>query len=524
MKKTLPLSADVLIVGGGVAGLSTALSLSPLKVLLVAPSIPSKEGSTYWAQGGISAAISNTDSTLSHAEDTIAVGGKLCDENVVRAITSKAPQAINWLSNLGVPFDRGEDSNLILALEAAHSTRRVCHAGGDQIGRAITTALTREVIQAPNITLLEGSLYSLLKDENGSLAGAEIATKYGLQPIHTSHTILATGGIGGLFLHSTNPSTVRGEGIALAALVGAELIDLEFIQFHPTALNIGNKRQKPLLTEALRGEGAEIVNEFGEAFLYKLDSRGSLAPRALIAKGIAEEIRLGREIFLDARSIAHKFNSHFPQVTQICKEANLNPLVDLLPIVPAAHYHMGGIRSDVYGRTSIEGLYAVGEVACTGFHGANRLASNSLLEGVVTGRLCGELISEEFNLKSTKSRSTSFSEKFLQTGEQGALNPASFSKYLGIIRNGEELERCYSSLQFPRSLVGLTQKLIIHSALIRTESRGAHYRDDFPETSNLWVKRICTSVNGLSELTSKFLPVNSSSLEKNKPSTQLNLT
>lgn len=509
MKKP-PLSADVLIVGGGVAGLSAALSLAPLKVLLVAPNIPSQEGSTYWAQGGISAAISNEDSPELHAEDTIAVGGRLCDESVVREITGQAPNAIQWLSSHGVRFDRAEDASLILALEAAHSKRRVCHAGGDQIGRGITNALTKQVIQAQNITLIQGTLYSLLKDESGSLVGAEIHTSYGLQPIHTAHTILATGGIGGLFLHSTNPSTVRGEGLALAALVGAELIDLEFIQFHPTALNVGDKRQKPLLTEALRGEGAEILNNLGEPFLYRLDPRGPLAPRALIAKGIAEELLLGREIFLDVRGISQKVNSHFPQVTQICKEANLNPAVDLLPIVPAAHYHMGGIRADVSGKTSINGLYAIGEVACTGFHGANRLASNSLLEGVVMGRLCGlEITSQDF-LKAGKSLSKTYSEKFLQTGEQGALNPASFSRNLGIIRNGEELEKAYLSLQSPRSLVGLAQKLIINSAITRTESRGAHYRVDFPDTSQLWDKRISVVLNDALEPINKFVSLDSS--------------
>lgn len=520
MKKP-PLSADVLIVGGGVAGLSAALSLAPLKVLLVAPNIPSKEGSTFWAQGGISAAISPEDSPLSHAEDTIAVGGNLCDEGIVREITDQAPKAIQWLSNHGVIFDRADDSSLILALEAAHSKRRVCHAGGDQIGRGITNALTKEVIQAQNITLIQGTLHSLLKDESGSLAGAEILTSYGLQPIHTPHTILATGGIGGLFLHSTNPSTVRGEGLALAALVGAELIDLEFIQFHPTALNVGSKRQKPLITEALRGEGAEIVNDLGEAFLYKLDSRGSLAPRALIAKGIAEELRTGREIFLDARVISRKVNSHFPQVTQICKEYNLNPAVDLLPIVPAAHYHMGGIRADICGRTSIKGLYAIGEVACTGFHGANRLASNSLLEGVVMGRMCGlEITSQSFS-KLSKTSSKTYSESFLETGEQGALNPSSFSRNLGIIRNGLDLENAYSLLQSPRSLVGLAQKLIIQSAITRNESRGAHYREDHPKTSVLWNKRISVILNSLLEPIIKFTQTNNHDISNTSSTTKI---
>ncbi|HWZ17945.1 MAG TPA: L-aspartate oxidase, partial [Ktedonobacteraceae bacterium] len=378
-------SYDVSIVGGGIAGLSVALRLPENLSVALFTKGQLGESNTRYAQGGLTVALGADDSPELHFQDTIAAGAGLCDETAVRLLTQEARTAVSWLISMGVQFDRalpGSDEHatedgLLLGREAAHSRWRVLHAGGDATGAEIERALMTAVRKRSSITLYQETYVSRLVVENGICVGLEALAKGGQSFAFTSRsTILANGGAGGLWLHTSNPAGATADGLALAWRAGAALTDLEFMQFHPTVLVVGGSH---LISEAVRGEGAYLRNHAGERFMPRYHELAELAPRDVVARSILSEM-LSEETdceFLDLRHLpAECMYERFPTISTICRRYGLDLAKDLLPIAPAAHYCMGGVMTDTYGRTTLAGLYAVGEVACTGIHGANRLASN----------------------------------------------------------------------------------------------------------------------------------------------------
>ncbi|MEQ1810191.1 MAG: L-aspartate oxidase, partial [Terricaulis sp.] len=366
---------EILIVGAGLAGLFLALKLAPRRCVVLSQAPLGQASSSAWAQGGLAAALAPGDDPKLHAADTVTAGAGLVDPAIASLIAREGPDRVRDLIALGVPFDRTPDGALAQSLEAAHSRPRVVRVSGDLAGKAIMDALIAAARAAPHIDIVERKrARALMRDANGRVCGVLCD---GDETFLASEVILATGGAGGLFAVTTNPTEAQGQGFAMAARVGALIADPEFVQFHPTAIDIG-RDPAPLATEALRGEGAHVVNGKGESFV------ADLAPRDVVARAIHLERQAGRGAFLDAReAVGSKFPAHFPTVFAACMSAGLDPRIAPIPIAPAAHYHMGGVATDIWGRSSVDGLWAVGECASTGAHGANRLASNSLLEAVV---------------------------------------------------------------------------------------------------------------------------------------------
>src|SRR5262247_583557 len=376
------LAGQPIIVGAGLAGLLTALHLVPEPVIVLAKAPLALGAASAWAQGGIAAAVGADDDPALHAADTMAAGAGLCDASMVERITAAAPGAVDDLARRGVAFDRSADGRFKLGLEAAHGRRRIVHAGGDGTGREIMRALIASVQQTPSITVLDGVEARRLIMADGRLAGVLAQTRTGPLLLASSRVVIATGG---LYRHSTNPLGAIGQGLALAARAGAVLTDMEFVQFHPTALDVGLDPM-PLVSEAVRGEGAILVDEAGERFVAG-HGRGELEPRDVVTRAVWGHIIGGHRVFLDARNpLGKHFAERFPLIGAHCNSAGINPATMPIPVRPAAHYHMGGIAVDKGGRTSIEGLWACGEAAATGLHGANRLASNSLLEAACCAR------------------------------------------------------------------------------------------------------------------------------------------
>ncbi len=372
----------VVVIGAGIAGLMTALELAPRPVVLISKGPLGAEGSTLWAQGGLAAALGPDDSPALHAADTIAAGDGLCDVAIVECFAKAAPPAIEKLARLGVRFDRTRDGGFALGLEAAHSRRRVAHSGGDGAGREVMRALVAAAQATTSIEILEGYEARRLVVEDNAVIGLLAVGPSGPTLFRADAVVIATGGIGGLYEDSTNPLGSFGQGIALAARAGASLADMEFVQFHPTALD-GARRPTPLVSEAVRGEGAILVDDTGERFMAGVPG-AELAPRDVVARAIAARRAAGRRVFLDARAaIGFRFEARFPVIAESCHAAGVDPAREPIPVRPAQHYHMGGIAVDAEGRSSVAGLWACGEAACTGLHGANRLASNSLTEAAV---------------------------------------------------------------------------------------------------------------------------------------------
>ncbi len=383
-----PIAADVVVVGTGIAGMSAALALpGGCRVHVLTKTDWDVGGSSRWAQGGLAAAVGPGDSPERHAADTLAVGGGLNDPDVVAVLTRGGPPAVARLIALGARFDRGADGRLSLGREAAHGTRRILHAHGDATGAEIVRALMAALHAAPHATVFTRAFAWDLVVRGGRVAGVRAVHADGRAVVHAAGAVVvATGGCGQLYRFTTNPPEVTGDGLAMAARAGVRLADLEFVQFHPTALAV-DADPLPLLTEALRGEGARLVDDAGRRFMADVHPAGELAPRDVVARAIWRELAGGRQAFLDARGIAaaEAFADRFPTVFAACRRHGIDPRRSLLPVVPAAHYHMGGVAVDAWGRASLAGLWACGEVAATGAHGANRLASNSLLEALVFG-------------------------------------------------------------------------------------------------------------------------------------------
>lgn len=470
-----------IIIGGGIAGLMTALRLAPEPVVLITKAPLGSEASSMLAQGGLAASLGADDSPDLHFADTLAAGDGLCDERTVRRVVEAAPRAIEDLVRLGVAFDRAPDGTLRLGLEAAHSRRRIVHAAGDATGRELVRALAAAVRRTPSVTVLEGIEARRLLVEDGAIAGVLAAGSTGAIALSSGRVVLATGGIGGLFGDTTNPLGSFGQGLALAARAGAELADLEFVQFHPTALD-SPRRPMPLVSEAVRGEGAVLVDERGVRFLAKTPG-GELAPRDVVARAVWQHLAAGHRVFLDARQcLGPRFGERFPAIAVLCREAGIDPAAEPIPVRPAAHYHMGGAAVDAKGRSSVEGLWACGEIACTGLQGANRLASNSLTEAVVSAAWVAESVAAALPGKGRRLFPTIMTPR----PDASRIRPIA-SSALGIVRDGETLRDAAATLlpmaadREAASDPALVTLMIAIAALRREESRGSHYRSDFTQ-------------------------------------------
>ncbi len=507
----------IVIIGAGAAGLSTALALAPQPVILITKTAELASGSTPWAQGGIAAALAADDGADLHYADTLGAGADLCDPITSRLLTEDGPRTIARLLTLGMPFDRSADGRLAMAREAAHSRARVVHAGGDSTGKALAETLVERVRQTPSIRVLTKTMaVDLAVDRantNNRIRGVLVYGPYGWRMIAADAVVLASGGIGMAWQHTTNPSENTGDGLAMAARAQALLADLEFMQFHPTALNVadGSGARLPLLTEALRGAGALLLDSQGQRFMVHEHPLAELAPRDVVARAIGIRQTAGEEIFLDLRpALEREGADHFPQVLESCRAYGLAPFAAPVPVAPAAHYHMGGVVTDPRGRTSLPGLWACGEVACTGVHGANRLASNSLLEALVFG----DRVASDIVLALADGRQPPAPGPCAQTlptigdsaGCQDIFDQLRqiMSSSVGLVRDAQGLQSAADALAAladrfaalpsvpatpqavrvwaeTRALLTVAP-LVVQGAQQRQESRGAHARLDHPQS------------------------------------------
>ena len=478
-----------MVVGAGIAGLVSALELAPHPVLVVARNPLGSGTATGWAQGGIAAAIDPRDSAADHVRDTLRAAAGIADKAVVERVIHQAPRAIAALIAHGAQFDRTASGELELAREGGHGFARIIHAR-DATGGEILRALSAAVLATPSIEFRNGTVTDLMLS-SGDVGGVVVNG----MALNASAVVLATGGVGGLFSRTTNPLGAFGSGIDLAARCGALLADLEFVQFHPTALDAGLDPM-PLISEALRGAGAWVIDESGQRFLFDSIPEGELASRDRVARTVFEKIAAGQRVFLDTRAaIGNAIATEFPSAFAACMEAGIDPRRVPIPIAPAAHYHMGGIAVDVHGRASIGRLWACGEVAASGLHGANRLASNSLLEGVVMGGAVARDVTDFLAAAPLRA----LRDEPFESWHESTPGAAEASRRLreiayqevAIIRSAASLDRAIGACNeaiaaFPRyhdvAVRARVLRLIARSARYRQESRGSHFRSDFPET------------------------------------------
>ncbi len=484
---------DLIVIGSGAAGLSVALSAVGLRVAIVSRGMLGLDGTSCWAQGGMAVALGPGDSAGQHAADTINAGARQNNKSAVRWLAEAAPDVVRWLLALGVQFDT-VNGRLALGREAAHSFPRVLHAGGDATGAELMRVMRETVCQQSWIERFEFCEACELLKHAGNVVGVSVRNRHGeVERLLAPNVVLATGGVGQLFRHTSNPSEADGSGLALAYHAGADFSDMEFVQFHPTAMapeDASQNVQLPLITEALRGAGAVLVNETGARFLGAANAQLELAPRDVLARAVCEQIANGHRVYLDARVLGDGIRTRFPTFVQNCATRGLDPRAHLIPVVPAAHYHMGGIKVDLHSMTRVPGLYAVGEVACTGVHGANRLASNSLLEAIAFGRALGERLAQRGESAPIANADaaighatrTPSANDHLVLGRLRQL----MSAQVGVIRNVEGLHSASQQIQVleRRCLAGspvlrqlLVARLIIDAALRRRESVGAHFID-----------------------------------------------
>ncbi|MCE9649942.1 MAG: L-aspartate oxidase [Parvibaculum sp.] len=493
-------AGDVLIVGAGLAGLFTALKLAPRAVTVLAAAPIGDGASSAWAQGGVAASVDAGDTPGAHTADTVAAGAGIVDEAAMLSIAREAGDRIEDLLRLGVPFDRDLEGKLSLGREAAHSHRRIVRVRGDRAGKAIMEALVAAVRATPSIRIVEGySAYELLMAD-GRVAGVRAHDANGRSlAVLARATVLASGGVGQLFAVTTNPPQARGQGIAIAARAGAVIADPEFVQFHPTAI-AGTRDPAPLVTEALRGEGAILIDGQGRRFMPAVHPDAELGPRDVVARAIHREIAAGRNVYLDTRGVlGARLPEAFPTVYENCISMGIDPVRDPIPVAPAAHYHMGGIKVDAAGRTSLEGLWACGEVSSTGAHGANRLASNSLLEAVVYGaRIAADISGSVLAVPGEVCQPVELNAALTMPPLPVAQLRQTMTASVGVIRNREGLVHALAEIERLERAAGAdnlfrniatTSRLIAAAALAREESRGGHFRSDFPEPREVWRHR-----------------------------------
>jgi L-aspartate oxidase len=544
------ISADVIVVGSGVAGLTAALRLRQRvdRVLLVTKTVLA-EGSTMWAQGGIAAALDPADSPEEHLVDTLVAGAGVCDEDAVRILVSEGPARVRELATLGMEFDRGPDGEISLTREGGHGRDRIAHAGGDATGKEVSRALIAALAAAliavkedPGIEVIEHALVvDLLQDKDSRVCGVTLhvigeGQIDGVGAARARAVVLATGGIGQIYSATTNPSVATGDGVAVALRAGAVIADLEFVQFHPTVLWLGegSSGQQPLLSEAMRGEGAFLVDRHGVRFMQGVHELADLAPRDIVAKAIVARMAQtdADHVFLDARHLGKDFlEKRFPSILAGCRELGFDPVTELLPVAPAQHFASGGVRTDLFGRSTIAGLYACGEVSCTGVHGANRLASNSLLEGLVFAyriaddialRLsAGDLAPADPFVGGQDTTLVAFKER---TAVQRAMTVGA-----GAVRSADSLAHAAKSLQVIADSApgGASEKpltadpdswetsnilhvgqLLTALAALREETRGGHIRSDFTDRDDAhWLGRTY-AVRGVDgSITTSFHPI-----------------
>lgn len=479
-----------LIIGAGLAGLSVALNTAPQPALVLAPVELGAACSSAWAQGGIAAALSDQDSPEAHAQDTLVAGAGINDAAATHALTEMGPGVVHRLSAIGAPFDHNPDGSYVLNREAAHGLARVARVGGDLAGKKILEAVVAAARTAPHIEIWEGAVATgLIKSDAHTVIGAVVERGGRTIEVYAPVVVLASGGSGGLYAVTTNPANLRGEGMAMAALAGAEIADPEFVQFHPTAINIGAD-PAPLATEALRGEGATLITRDGHRFAFDDHADGELAPRDIVARAVHRANTTLGGAYLDCRTaIGAHFPHEFPTVFASCMSAGIDPRVQPIPVAPAAHYHMGGIRTDIDGHTSLRNLFAVGECASTGVHGANRLASNSLLEAAAFGERVGKAAAREMP------RFAPDPATALRPVTPPRLSPDALKRlrdamqaHAAVIRDESGLQSLLGAItaleaQFKGALPLVAARLIAQCALQRRESRGSHYRRDHPETA-----------------------------------------
>ncbi|MEV6318550.1 L-aspartate oxidase [Streptomyces sp. NPDC051776] len=509
------IEADVVVVGSGVAGLTAALRCAAAgRRTVVVTKARLDDGSTRWAQGGIAAALGEGDTPEQHLDDTLVAGAGLCDEKAVRTLVTEGPDAVRRLMSTGARFDTSAETGAIeLTREGGHHRRRIAHAGGDATGAEISRALVDAVRDAGIETVENALVLDLLTDAEGRTAGVTLhvmgeGQRDGVGAVHAPAVVLATGGMGQVFSATTNPAVSTGDGVALALRAGAEVSDLEFVQFHPTVLFLGRgaEGQQPLVSEAVRGEGAHLVDADGVRFMLGQHELGELAPRDIVAKAIMRRMQeQGAEhMYLDARHFGSgMWATRFPTILAACRAHGIDPVTEPIPVAPAAHYASGGVRTDLAGRTTVPGLYACGEVACTGVHGANRLASNSLLEGLVFAERIASAIAAEpparpvpvpraparTPLLAPESR---FVIQRIMTAGAGvlrsdrSLNAAAVAlqalhteAVAELDRNGKTAEPCVETWEATNLL--LVSRVLVAMAREREETRGCHWREDRPE-------------------------------------------
>ncbi|PZM97476.1 MAG: L-aspartate oxidase [Actinobacteria bacterium] len=515
-------TTDVVVVGSGIAGLTAALHLREAGLhVTVVTKVRIDDGSTRWAQGGIAAVLDPMDTPEAHAADTEIAGVGLCDPAAVRALVQEGPARVRELIRLGAEFDRNPDGSLMLTREGGHRANRIVHAGGDATGAEIQRALHAAVRRDPWIRLVEHALVlDLLRAADGRACGVTLhvlgeGTEDGVGAILARAVVLATGGLGQVFATTTNPVVSTGDGVALALRAGAAVTDVEFVQFHPTALVVPEgsgpaRAQQPLVSEALRGEGAYLVDGDGKRFMVGRHPLAELAPRDVVAKGI-HSVMLAEgtdHVFLDARHLGQEFlERRFPTIVASCRAYGIDPVTEPIPVAPAAHYASGGVRTDLRGRSSIPGLYACGEVACTGVHGANRLASNSLLEGLVFSRRIAQDIARDLPPQADPVGLDESATGWAIAPEIRPELQRAMSRGAGVLRSAETLTATAEALTqlgerraAPRTASWeMTNLLTVASALVaaayaREETRGCHWRDDFPTVDDRWLGHVVSDI------------------------------